>query len=239
VIHSSSRFRRTKIHTQECPSRPSGSSSSFAQNIFTALPISSTAGKNCDTPLARATGPQDLGHEFHTDVLQIRLDHPPEAPASLVEADEMAAYLNGIARTLTEACKLAVGRILQIDEGQVAATDRWRLGGGIEIVVYDTVSGGAGYVRRFLDNHSVRELLAGMESRLNCTCTTGCRKCLFGYSNQYYWHEIRREDAFRWLHVIRRHERQGEQGLKPISFGEVLRGLNQLSIISLVCQTQD
>jgi ribosomal protein S27E len=192
-------------------------------------------GRNCDLPLTMGIGPQDLGHEFHTDVLQIRLDHPPEPPASLGEADELAAYLNGIARTLTEACKLAVGRILQIDEGQVAATYRWRLGGGIEIVIYDTVSGGAGYVRRFLNNHSVRELLEEMESRLSCTCTTGCRKCLFGYSNQYYWQEFRREDALRWLHVIRRHERQGEEGLKPISFGEVLRGLNQLSIISLVC----
>ena len=191
-------------------------------------------GKNCDIPLTLGIGPQDLGHEFHTDVLQIRIDHPPELPASLADADELAAYLNGVARTLTEACKLAVGRILQIDEGEVAATYRWRLGGGIEVVIYDTVSGGAGYVRRFMNNHSVRELLAGMESRLHCTCTTGCRKCLFGYSNQYYWQDFRREDALRWLHVIRRHERQGEQGLKPISLGEVLRGFDQLSTISLV-----
>jgi ribosomal protein S27E len=191
-------------------------------------------GKNCDYPLSTGYAPQDLGHEFYTDVLQIRIDHPPEPPASLIDADELTAYLNGVARTLTEASKLAIGRILQIDEGEVAATYRWRLGGGIEVVIYDTVPGGAGYVRRFVNNHSVTQLLEGMETRLKCTCTTGCRKCLFGYSNQYYWQEFRREETLRWLQAIRRYERQGEDGLKSISLGEVLRSLDQLATVSFL-----
>jgi len=171
--------------------------------IFAALKF---ANKAAVSTAATLTGPFFSFLSFSSRVSYGRATDPagssPGTTGIPHRGGRTGAYLNGNARTLTEACKLAVSRILQIDEGQVAATYRWRLGGGIEIVIYDTVSGGAGYVRRFLNNHSVRELLAGMESRLSCTCTAGCRK--------------------------------DEQGLKPISFGEVIRNLNHLPIISLV-----
>jgi hypothetical protein len=171
-----------------------------------------TAAK-CSLPPTQHVGPQDLGHEFRTDVLQIRIDHRPAIPDSeRIDSDNVSIFLNSVGRTLAEACKLAVARIIQIDETEIAATYRWRIGGGIEIVLYDTVSGGAGYVKRLFGKYSVAGLFKKAHARLECPhCTHGCRRCLFGYWNQYYWQDFRRGDALEWIKDIAKFEAESDQ----------------------------
>lgn len=196
-------------------------------------------GAACSFQPPQQVGPQDLGHEFHTDVLQIRIDHRPSIPEAIrSDPDSIPIFLNGVARTLTEACKLALGGRTQIDEGEIAATYRWRLGGGIEIVIYDTVSGGAGYVKRFFQRDSVRALLKCASIRLECPhCTHGCRRCLFGYSNQYYWQDFRRGDTLDWIRDIRGFERETENidpAFGKITPGEVTRAIEGLPAVDLI-----
>ena len=197
-----------------------------------------TAAK-CSLPPTQHVGPQDLGHEFHTDVLQIRIDHRPAIPESeRIDSDNVSIFLNSVGRTLAEACKLAVAGIIQIDETEIAATYRWRIGGGIEIVLYDTVSGGAGYVKRLFGKYSVAGLFKKAHARLECPhCTHGCRRCLFGYSNQYYWQDFRRGDALEWIKDIRKFEAESETSdpaFKKITPGEVTRAIDELPVVNLV-----
>ena len=193
-----------------------------------------TQGPNSHLPA------QDLGHEFHTDVLQVRIDHAPIVPPALLASiEEEMAFRNGLARTLTEACKLALARLLRIDETEVAASYRWRLGGGVELIIYDSVPGGAGYVRRFFTGKTgVLDLLRKAREVLHCDhCTNGCRRCLFGYSNQYYWPEFRRTDALGWIDLILRFADESgttEAGFDTISLGQALREAGAQPVIQLV-----
>jgi hypothetical protein len=200
-------------------------------------------GTRCLFGTEQQLWPQDFGHEFHTDVLQIRIAHAPPLPVAAVTSlptnEEESAFRNSLARTLNEALRLALVRLLRIDEGELASTYRWRLGGGAEMVVYDAVPGGAGYVRRFFHGElGVAALLAKAAEVLDCPyCTDGCRRCLFGYSNQYYWAEFRRGDALRWLRLVRgfaQKDGAAAEGFAMISRGEVLRAAGQQKTISLV-----
>jgi hypothetical protein len=144
--------------------------------------------------------PQDFAHEFRTDVLQIRFDQPVLAPPELAEA-EVTSFKNDIARTITEAMRLALAERIDIEEREVSATFRWRLGFGPEVVIFDTVPGGAGYVGMFFEKHPGRDLLVAAKRILECPqdCTSGCRHCLCTYSNQFFWDEFRRREALAWL----------------------------------------
>ena len=83
---------------------------------------------------------------------------------------------------------------------ELASSYRWQAT-GIEIILYDGVSGGAGYCKKV---HELRlsELLEYARDEItDCrgNCSRSCSKCLRSYSNQSYWEEFRRKDAFNWL----------------------------------------
>lgn len=145
-------------------------------------------------------GREDLAHEFRTDVLQVRADHALPMPVELA-AEDVAEWHERFTRTLAEAVRRGATVLLGIEPRELAATVRARLFGYPEVILYDTVAGGAGYCRMLLDRHSMRELLAAARDALNCRadCTHACRVCLQDYDNQRVWDKLDRQPVLNWL----------------------------------------
>ncbi len=143
---------------------------------------------------------EDLAHEFRTDVLQVRLDHSLPVPKDL-PLDELDDWLERFTRTLAEAVRRGGSDLLGIEPRELAVTVRTRLFGYPEVILYDTVAGGAGYCRMLVDRHSMRDLLTAARDALNCRagCTYACRVCLQDYDNQRVWEKLDRQPVLRWL----------------------------------------
>ncbi len=146
---------------------------------------------------------QDLAHQFRTDVLQLRIDHRVPVSPDLA-ADAQETLRTEVARTLTEAVRIALGEALELQDGEVAGTFRWRLSAGPEIIIFDSVPGGAGYVGMFFQKFTARDLLKAAARILTCpkSCTNGCSQCLCTYSNQLYWDQFRRLDCLAWVRSL-------------------------------------
>lgn len=147
--------------------------------------------------------PQDLAHQFRTDVLQLRIDHRIPLPPDL-SADEHETLRLEVARTLTEAVRIALAEVLEIQDGEITGTFRWRLSAGPEIIIFDSVPGGAGYVGMFFQKFTAKDLLQGAARVLECpkNCTNGCSHCVWTYSNQIYWDQFRRNESFNWVKTL-------------------------------------
>lgn len=148
----------------------------------------------------------DLSHTFHTDVLQIRVEtdlpRPRDVPATATPEEAQKAS-EGVARSIVESIRLAACKLLDLPEMELASSYRWQAT-GLEIILYDGVSGGAGYCKKV---HELRlsELLEYAKDKIaNCrgNCSRSCSKCLRSYSNQTYWEEFRRKDALDWLNRV-------------------------------------
>ena len=137
-----------------------------------------------------------LAHEFHTDVAIFRVAKPVPVPATIPQ-DEQSEYLNNIGITLCEAFRMAVVKLLEVPPSEIRCTYRYD-NSALEIIAYDGVPGGAGYVQSIFDNISVQTLLDGITAALQCSkqCDSACTSCLCDYSNQRYW------DAFDRLLTI-------------------------------------
>ncbi|MDC0267835.1 DEAD/DEAH box helicase [bacterium] len=162
-------------------------------------------GEQCNS--TRSIPPQDFAHIFRTDVLQIRLDHLLPVPQEHVIQGTASEYRSQLARTVTEAMRIALADCLEILESEVAATYRWRYSEGPEVVIFDSVPGGAGYVSMFFQNFSISNLVDAAIDALSCRnqCTNGCRKCIRTFSNQLFWDQFRRPEALAWLQTIKGH----------------------------------
>lgn len=145
-------------------------------------------------------GREDLAHEFRTDVLQVRVDHTLPMPKDLSPVD-VEDWHDRFTRTLSEALRRGATDLLGIEPRELAATVRARQFGYPEVILYDTVAGGAGYCRMLLDRHSMRELLTAASNALNCraNCTHACRVCLQEYDNQWVWDKLDRQPVLGWI----------------------------------------
>lgn len=130
----------------------------------------------------------DLGHTFLTDVLELDL----KRPLSRIEARSTLQSL------------LAATPLLGIPTDDVDGTLRpLPDGGGTALIVFDSVPGGAGYVRR------IRDELAQLMDRArqivgDCACAlnASCYGCLRTYRNQTHHDELVRGEAFRVLDTL-------------------------------------
>jgi len=142
--------------------------------------------KKPDCPGNRATRGMVLGTDFITDILLISLT--VEKPLSLFPG----LLSTDIAlRTLSEALSKAACKILELEPDELQAeyrpalTDSGHHGLEAEIYLYDTLPGGAGFVRQAGDR--AEELLATtMEILKNCpeNCERSCYRCLRSYKNK-------------------------------------------------------
>ncbi len=146
--------------------------------------------------------PEDLAHEFRTDLLQIRLDKPVPVPVDLPDV-EREIFMENFMRTLGEALRLGGAELLGIDSRELAVTTRRRAFGSPEIVLYDGIAGGAGYCR-MIQERNLRSLLDAGRRILDCPadCTDACRVCLHGYDNQHIWERFQRRPVLSWLDAL-------------------------------------
>lgn len=147
-------------------------------------------GDNCLQSTLR--GAVDLGHVFETDVRTF----------TFRKAD------TGWPRTLAEAIRLASVRLLQADSRDIAATFQVSDGSPV-VVLYDTVAGGAGFVRRLASVEQqgipAERILDEAIRVLDCPadCASSCGKCLNDYANQMHWDDFDRIAVLPWLQDLR------------------------------------
>tara|TARA_B100001093_G_scaffold302069_1_gene288119 strand:- start:1837 stop:7944 length:6108 start_codon:yes stop_codon:yes gene_type:complete len=160
------------------------------------------SGRDC-TRKADFIRPIDFGHQFRTDVLQIRIARLIEMPINM-RVEDFFHYKDEVARTVTEAMRLTVSDQLEISEGEIAGTFRWLIPDTLEIVLYDTVPGGAGYVEMYHRDYSQSDMIGSVATLLDCEnkCTNGCSHCIRSYTNQIYWDYFRRRDARKWIKQV-------------------------------------
>ena len=142
---------------------------------------------------------EDLAHEFNTDVLMLRFSLPVPKPESENARQEIDSFI----RTLSEALRFAATGLLEVQSTELRATPRLR-GNHVDIIIYDSVSGGAGYCVQLQNEISKKVLVQAAINRLDCVqdCSTACSGCLCDYSNQMMWDQLDRIPVLQWLQGI-------------------------------------
>lgn len=117
-----------------------------------------------------------LAYRLETDVLEI------DVPDRSVEQAKRDSFLV----TLRNALVLGANIALQTEEGEIAGFERTVSRDTLllpQIVLYDDVAGGAGYVER-LSTLLPEATAAALERLVNCACVDSCYRCLRSYRNQ-------------------------------------------------------
>jgi hypothetical protein len=140
---------------------------------------------------------EDLAHSYQTDVLQIRFQQfiPIPADVPLIQREK---WLEGFNRTLAEAVRRAASKMLYIDVRELASTTRALPFGYPEVVLYDSVAGGAGYCQ-LVQRRGLRDLLESTVRLLDCDCDDSCRLCLRDFDNERFWDDFKRKPVLAWL----------------------------------------
>ncbi|MBX6387881.1 MAG: DEAD/DEAH box helicase [Frankia sp.] len=139
-----------------------------------------TTGQPCTGPLE----PLSLAHKYQTDVLEIAVD----GPVALGVDD---AVWRSVLYALVEGASAA----LEIARDDIDGTLFRNRFGSTSMMIYDTVPGGAGNVRRIAD--ALDTVLPAALARVrDCECgaETSCHRCLRVFRNERY-HEILRRGA--------------------------------------------
>ena len=121
-----------------------------------------------------------LAYRLETDVLEIDVPGPTEKASAGDRGDK---YLV----TLRNALVLGANLALETEAGEIAGFERDVSRGGTlqpQIVLYDDVPGGAGYVER-LSRLLSEAAGAALERLEQCTCLDSCYRCLRSYHNQW------------------------------------------------------
>lgn len=173
----------------------------------------------------------DLAHTFFTDVLQIRTGLSIEVPLELPQGTSSHDFRDDVARTVVEAMRLACVEMLSVPDGEVTASFRWTGPGHLEIILSDSVSGGAGYAGQ-IKQFGAKRILQRAARVLDCPkhCTTGCSSCLRSYSNQFYWDKFKRAEAAEYVGKVLSYKQDDPflaVGAKSASTTELLPLLDQ------------
>ncbi|MHA6692286.1 DEAD/DEAH box helicase [Devosia sp. A449] len=159
------------------------------------------SGQSCRFDPTKPIFPIDLAHVFETDVRCLLFQGFPRSPSG--DAIVPDAKLD---RTLQEALRLGAADLLETDPRDIRALTQ-RLSGFLVVVLYDSVSGGAGYATRLTSDsgYHARDLLLAARRVLACSnpdCVSSCTHCLNDYSNQRHWPEFERRPALAWIESI-------------------------------------
>jgi hypothetical protein len=158
----------------------------FAQERKSAIPREhkTPRGRTCHGRLSVGV---HLGHEFITDVLELR--------GAAVEAMKQSDWWS-VGYAVTEGAASALG----IRRDDLDVTIRVAPGGGYSIFMLDSVPGGAGHVVR-IHEHLPLVLRQAWERVASCSCedTTSCYECLRTFGNQRLHSSLSRGVAQRFL----------------------------------------
>lgn len=140
--------------------------------------------------------PLVLSYKFETDCLVLSL--PSREDVQKIGRSSLSPSVT----TLAEALLAGAGNLLELEPGELAAFPRKRpdRAAGEQIVFYETVPGGAGYLEAMASRlPEVAE--AAMERLFGHECAKACYLCLKRYGNQR-WHPFLDKDAVSDLLLI-------------------------------------
>jgi hypothetical protein len=135
-------------------------------------------------------GPLHLGHTFKTDVISISFEEP-----QIGQKDD--SFWFSLLYAILEGASQALGIRRQDLDGCLYLSEE-----GIMLILFDNVPGGAGHVKRLMDEKSFKEVLNSALLRVkNCTCgtETSCYGCLRNYQNQFCHEQLKREIILKFL----------------------------------------
>jgi hypothetical protein len=156
-------------------------------------------GQICNSIIGQ---PIALAHEFWTDVLIFKISKNIEVPISVPE-DESNDYKASIGITLAESMRMAIIEILEIPASEIRCIHRFD-GSNLEIIAFDGVPGGAGYVQNIYKDTNVKSLFKAAVNALSCIkdCDKACIHCLQDYSNQRHWDDFHRHPSIVYLNEL-------------------------------------
>lgn len=137
-------------------------------------------GRECSNPTGHRVS---LGHVFKTDVVILNI-------LGSHSFDELI--------TTGFALRLGIHKVLQIELEDIDTTVIGSSHKGFQLLLFDNVPGGAGYVRKLLNEETfTKVLLAAYDSVSHDCCDeeTTCTKCLRTYRNQNYHKSMKRRYA--------------------------------------------
>ncbi|UZE84010.1 DEAD/DEAH box helicase [Pseudomonas viciae] len=138
-----------------------------------------------------------LGHDFKTDLLLLRLKIAEPLVTNTAEV-VVLQILEDALHSIAEALRLAASRHRQLDLDPSEFGSGFRIdpgvqGGGrvLEVFLYDTLSGGAGYAE--IAARHIEEILQATHTLLeSCDCETSCTECLNHFHNQHLQNRLDR-----------------------------------------------
>lgn len=157
-------------------------------------------GGGCDGRLSQ----YHLGHSFKTDTLHLRFD----SQVNQIPLGTNLSFWRSLTYALLEGASLA----LQIERRDMDGVVRpFQIGNTIcpeenfsqEVVLFDNVPGGAGHVRRLVDQLEVvlRRALEVVQCS-ECDEETSCQNCLRNFGNQTHWENLKRGPVAKFLEGV-------------------------------------
>jgi len=139
-----------------------------------------------------------LGHEFVTDVLQLRF---------LLKLPQNDIEPVWFAYSLAYAVVEGAAEILEVPSADLSTTVTYGKTGTIPpIILYDNVPGGAGLVARLEGKETLRVCFEAALDRVDGSCGCGengsCYGCLRSYRNQFAHPHLRRGPVMRYLQSL-------------------------------------
>lgn len=152
-------------------------------------------GQDCPGMLEQVS----LGHEFVTDVLQLKFHlHPKQLPEDL----DPLWFTYSLAYALVE----GAAEVLEVPSTDLSATVAHEDRPVLPIILYDNVPGGAGLVARLEDGKVLRACLEAAKERVSgkCGCdeNASCYGCLRSYRNQFAHQYLQRGPVKEYLEAI-------------------------------------
>ncbi|MGD2247958.1 MAG: DEAD/DEAH box helicase [Candidatus Methanofastidiosia archaeon] len=152
-------------------------------------------GKDHKTPFgikcsSTLRGPFNLGHTFKTDVLSISFDEPK------IDEPDISFWFSLLYAVL-EGASQALGIRRKDLDGCLYPSEK-----GMMLILFDNVPGGAGHVKRIIDEKNFHDVLRSTLSRVkNCTCgpETSCYGCIRNYQNQFCHEQLKRGIVLEFL----------------------------------------
>lgn len=197
-------------------------------------------GEKCQS--RELDAPIDLAHVFFTDIRWVHFTRPIPAPRDPIQDED---WQERFSRTLAEALRLAATQRLQCGAGDVRATLQLHDGQAL-VILYDNVSGGAGFVQRLCGDGaagSAGDLIDTAIAMLDCQngCESSCGRCLRDYGNQMWWDQLERVPVLNWLRELRS-ETVSPAGIAPVGsvrwqspslegLGQRLAGATELHLV--------
>ena len=156
-------------------------------------------GKTCKAKFEKIS----LGYDFETDIVEIEFGN--------IFGD--IAIEEGFWESLMYSILEGMSSALEIDRNDVDGTLYVKNPYTKSIILFDTVPGGAGHVKRLLDEEQfIKTLTYALNRVSSCTCggekqDTSCYNCLRNYYNQYCHDKLKRGYAIEALKILLNKER--------------------------------